>query len=44
MELATDLKLAMFDLQMYGAYVYKMIPDSLYLDAAVSLQFLVMTN
>lgn len=40
-ELATDLKLTMFDLQMYGAYVYKMIPDSLYLDAAVSLQFLI---
>lgn len=40
-ELTTDLKLTMFDLQMYGAYVYKMIPDSLYLDAVIALQFLI---
>ncbi len=39
-EMDTDLKLTMFDLKMYGAYSYKMIPDSLYIDAAVSLNFL----
>lgn len=39
--MTTDLKLTMFDLQMYGAYVYKMIPDSLYLDAVIALQFLI---
>ncbi len=35
-----NLKLTMFEVKAHGSYIYKMIPDSMYLDVLLSMNFL----